>query len=185
MSKLSVEEISRRFESSKEFNEIFDAFEEALDQRLDTMEIYLRLFWNQTLSPDEVCLFGEKLAKEFPTLAYDVYMWLATVFEATYAMFDNHQLSFEYFQKASVVRPDALDAYLDAAACYERDLNIPPLTTLIEFLKKGTDSVSPPTPLYERLITLYEIDGNDEMIEYYKRKLRDCMPPPQDNPPSE
>ena len=135
MSKLSAEDIRRRFESSKEFNEIFDAFEQALEQRLETIEHYQPLFWNNTLTPDEVCLFGEKLAKEFPDLAFDTYMWLANIFEVTYSMYDNHERALEYFWKAASVRPRDNTPYLEAARCYEPDLNIPPVHTLIEFLK--------------------------------------------------
>src|ERR1041384_7759062 len=125
MQKLTVEEIRKRFELSKEFNEIFDAFEQAIAERLQDIELYRLLFWNHTLSPDELCLFGEKLAKEFPQLAYDTYMWLANVFEVTYSMVDNYELTITYFQKASTVKPRETDPYLDAADCYEPDLNIP------------------------------------------------------------
>lgn len=185
MQKLSVEEIARRFELSKEFNEIFDAFEQALEQQVRDMEVYRKLFWNPTLSPDELCLFGEKLAKEHPDLAYDVFLWLATVFEATHAVFDNHELAFTYFQKAAAARPDMLDPYLDAVNCYERDLNIPPLTALINFLRQGLGNVSYPAPLIEKLIMLYEIEGNDEMCAYYRKKLREGGEPPQGVPPEQ
>ena len=171
MSNLSIEEIRKRFELSKEFNEIFDAFEEAMQKRIDDIEIYKLLFWNPTLTPDELCLFGEKLAKEFPPVAYDTYMWLADIFEVTYAMYDNHVRSLEYFQKAAAVRADEPTPYLAAAKCYEPDLNIPPVNVLLEFLKKGANSVNNPKILYEQLIELYEYAGNDEMIEYYRRKL--------------
>ena len=104
-----------------------------LEQQIRDMEVYRRLFWNPTLSPDELCLFGEKLAKEFPDIAYDTYLWLATVFEATHSVFDNHELAFTSFQKAAAARPEMLDPYLDAANCYERDLNIPPSGALINW----------------------------------------------------
>jgi hypothetical protein len=171
MQKLSVEEIRRQFESGKEFNEIFDAFEQALVQQLSDIELYRLLFWNNTLTPDELCLFGEKLAKEFPQLAYDSYMWLANVFEVEHAPFDNHELAFEYYRKAALVRTGSPSPYLEAAACYEADLNIPPITSLIDFLKKGTELVPDPKPLMEKLVSFYEISGNDEMSQYYKRKL--------------
>lgn len=184
MQKLSVEEIARRFELSKEFNEIFDAFEQALALGVRDMEVYRKLFWNQTLSPDELCLFGEKLAKEFPDLAYDTYLWLATVFEVTHSVFDNHEIAFTYFQKAAAARPEMLDPYLDAANCYERDLNIPPAAALINFLREGANVVPYPAPVFEKLVLLYEIEGNDEMHAYYRRKLRESSPPPSEFPPA-
>ncbi len=171
MSNLSIEEIRKRFELSKEFNEIFDTFEDAIGQRIEDIEVYKLLFWNPTLTPDELCLFGEKLAKEFSSLAYDTYMWLADIFEVTYAMYDNHVRSLEYFQKAAAVRSDEPTPYLAAAKCYEPDLNIPPVNVLLDFLKRGVTNVKHPRVLYEQLLELYEYAGNDEMIEYYRRKL--------------
>ena len=182
MSELSIEEIRKRFELSKEFNELFDAFEQSLHRRLEDIDLYKKLFWNPTLTPDELCLFGEKLAKEFPELAYDTYMWLADIFEVTYAMYDNHVRSLEYFQKAAVVSPHAPAPYLAAAKCYEPDLNIPPLGLLINFLKRGLSSTDSPRIFYEQLIELYEYAGNDEMIDYYHRKLNESYPSSEDRP---
>ncbi len=185
MSKISVDEIRKRFELSKEFNEIFDAFEQCVEQRLNDIELYRLLFWNPTLTPDERCLFGEKLAKEFPPLAFDTYMWLANIFEVTHSMIDNYDLAVEYYKKAASVKREAISPYLQAADCYESDLNIPPVLILIEFLKKGVNHVKQPGALYERLVRMYEIAGNDEMSEFYRRKLREDLPPPAGPSPSE
>ncbi len=67
MPRYTVDEIRSKFANGKDFNEIFDAFEEALAQGIQDVELYRLLFWNSALCPDELCLFGEKLAKEFPT----------------------------------------------------------------------------------------------------------------------
>ena len=79
MPRFTLDEIRDKFANGKDFNEIFDAFEDALKQNLQDVELYRLLFWNSALSPDELCLFGEKLAKEFHNLAYETYMWLANV----------------------------------------------------------------------------------------------------------
>ncbi len=167
---MTLDEIKRRFEFSTDFNEIFDAFEAALAQKVREIDLYRLLFMNPSLSPDELCLFGEKLAEEVREIAYDIYIWLARIFEATHSMLDNYELTFAYYRKAAVVRPDIVDPYLRAADCYEPDLNIPPIAKLIEFLKSGTEHVPRPRELYERLVYFYEILGNDEMQEYYRRK---------------
>ena len=182
MPKLSLDEIRKRFESSKEFDEIFDAFQQALEHRADSIELYRQLFWNSSLAPDELCMFGEKLSREFPHIAYDSYMWLASVFGVTYSMFDNYELALTYFQKAASARPAALDPYLDAADCYEPDLNIPPLSQLIGFLKVGVRHVPAPHPLYHKLAHLYEIGGNDEMSKYFRQRANEQPPP---SPPTE
>jgi hypothetical protein len=132
----SVEEIRRCFATSTDFNEIFDVFQGALAQRVQDLEPYRLLFWNHSLTPDEVRLFGEKLAAEFPVIAYDVYLWLASIFEVTSSTSDNYDLAIRYYRRAAAARPDEVDPYLDACDCYDPDLNIPPLSTLIEFLKQ-------------------------------------------------
>ncbi|HEY6193138.1 MAG TPA: hypothetical protein VI215_12515 [Bacteroidota bacterium] len=178
MQNLTAAEIRKRFELSKEFNELFDAFEQAIAQRLQDIELYRELFWNHTLTPAELCLFGEKLAKEFPELSYDTYMWLANVFEVTYSMYDNYELAFQYFRKASAARPSEPDPYLDAADCHEPDLNIPPLASLIEFLKQGINAVTVPKPLYLKLAHLFDLAGNDEMSSFYRQKADGPPLPP-------
>jgi tetratricopeptide (TPR) repeat protein len=176
----SVEEIRRCFSTSTDFNEIFDAFQYALSQKLKDVEQYRLLFWNHSLTPDEIRLFGEKLAAEFPDLSYDVYLWLASVFEVTYSSSDNYELALHYYQKAASVRPAEPDPYLDACDCYEPDLNIPPLSSLIEFVKHGIDRVANPKSLYKRLSHLYELAGDTEQSELYRRKAEETPPEKKD-----
>ena len=175
---MTVDEIKRRFEFSTDFNEIFDAFEAALVQKVREIDLVRLLFMNPSLSADELCLFGEKLAMEVREIAYDIYVWLARVFEATHSMLDNYELTFAYYRKAASVRPDIPDPYLRAADCYEPDLNIPPIAQLIEFLKSGSEHVGAPREMYERLVYFYELLGNDEMQEFYRRKAEETRPGP-------
>src|SRR5947209_433124 len=121
MSGLSIDEIRRRFESATAFNVLFDTFEQAIGQRIEDMELYRLLFWNKFLSADEVCLFGQKLAHEFPHHAYEIYLWLASMFAVNYSFHDNYELALEYFERAANAKPDQPTPYLDAAACYEPD----------------------------------------------------------------
>jgi hypothetical protein len=179
---MTVDEIKRRFEFSTDFNEIFDAFESALTQKVRDLDLYRLLFMNPSLTHDELCLFGEKLATEIREIAYDTYLWLARIFEATHSMLDNFELTFAYYRKAASVRPDIVDTYLRAADCYEPDLNIPPIAKLIDFLRSGTEHVDRPRELHERLVYFYEILGNDEMQEFYRRKLDGPRPGPAPDP---
>lgn len=181
----TVEEIRKCFSTSTDFNEIFDAFQSALEQKLKDVEPYRLLFWNHSLTPDEVRLFGEKLAIEFPDIAYDVYLWLASVFEVTYSSNDNFELALEYYEKAAHAKPDEPDPYLDACDCYDPDLNIPPLTTLIEFVKRGVEHVPNPSSLYKRLAHLYELAGDSEKSEECRRKADENPRQPPEPPTTE
>ncbi len=178
MGKLSLEDIREIFTSSKDFNLIFDAFGAALAERHDDIELYRQLFWNKALTPDELCLFGEKLAKEFPYIAYDVYMWLANVFELTFFAYDNYELAVTYYKKAADAKPNEPDPYLDACDCYEPDLNIPPIDMLIEFVKDGVARVVNPKSLYQRLSRMYGIIGDQEQSSYYLARANEAGPPP-------
>jgi hypothetical protein len=168
MPRFTLDEIRGKFANGKDFNEIFDAFEEALKQSLQDVELYRLLFWNAALSPDELCLFGEKLAKEFPTLAYETYMWLANVFEVTYSSYDNFELAIRYYRKAAKVKPMEVQPYLNAADCHEPDLNIPPFTLLVEFLKEGLNSVKDKKTLLHRLSYLYQMHGDQKQADFYR-----------------
>lgn len=169
MPRFSVEEIREKFANATDFNELFDAFEDALAQQLRDIELYRLLFWNNALSPDELCLFGEKLAATFTDLAYDTYMWLASVFEVTYSAYDNFELALRYYRKAAAVRPGEPDPYLDACDCYDPDLKIPLPDQLIDFLKQGLPRVGNKKSLLQRLARMYDMTGRTDQAEYYRR----------------
>jgi tetratricopeptide (TPR) repeat protein len=182
MQAYTPEEIRRCFSASTDFNEIFDVFQSALAQKIKDLELYRQLFWNHSLTNDEIRLFGEKLAGEFPDLAYDVFLWLASIFEVTSA--DNFELALHYYQKAASAKPDESDPYLDACDCYDPDLNIPPITQLIDFLKSGTTTAAHPGPLYRRLSYLYGLAGDTEQSDLYRHKADESSPEPGDPAPA-
>jgi tetratricopeptide (TPR) repeat protein len=184
MRSYTQEEIRRCFSSSTDFNEIFDAFQSAIAQQFKDLEPYRLLFWNHSLTADEVRLFGEKLTQEFPDLAYDVYLWLAGIFEVTYSSSDNFELALYYYQKAAGVHPEEPDPYLDACDCYDPDLNIPPLTVLMDFVREGVRHVGNPTSLYRRLSHLYELAGDTDQSDFYRRKADEAGGAGKEEPPS-
>lgn len=170
------EDIRRCFATSTDFNEIFDVFQSALAQKIRDLELYRQLFWNHSLTNDEIRLFGEKLAGEFTDLAYDVFLWMASVFEVTST--DNFELALHYYQKAAAARPEESDPYLDACDCYDPDLNIPPIDQLIDFLKRGTATAAHPGALYRRLAYLYGLAGDVEQSDLYRRRAEETAPDP-------
>jgi len=169
MPRRTPEDIRAVFANSADFNQLFDAFEEALAQGLQDIELYRVLFWNNSLSPDELRMFGEKLSREFPALAYETFLWLANVFEVTYSAYDNFELAMVYYRKAASVNPEDPDPYVRACDCYDPDLNIPPLPLLIDFVKAGLQSVKNKQVLYVRLSNLYQLKGDEDLSEFFRR----------------
>ncbi len=164
----SIDDLRTIFSTSDDFNVIFDAFEDALRQQIKDLALYRLLFWNSALSPDEVRLFGDRLAKEFLDLAYDVHLWLASVFEVTYSAYDNFELALLYYRKAAEARPEEVEPYVNAADCYEPDLNIPPADQLLSFLRSGLPVVSNKKVLLGRLSYLCEMIGDEKQARYYR-----------------
>ncbi len=173
MPRLTPEEIRTVFSTSQDFNELFDAFEDALVSELRDLELYRLLFWNSALGPDELCMFGEKLARTFPDLSYEIYMWLANIFEVTYSSYDNFELAIAHYKKAAAARPQEADPYLNAADCYEPDLNIPPADVLIAFLREGLKTVIAKKMVLQRLSYLYQMIGDREQSDYYRNLADD------------
>jgi hypothetical protein len=173
MRSYTLDEIRQCFSRSTDFNEIFDAFQAALARKLTDLDHYRLLFWNHALSADEVRLFGEKLAGEFPDMAYDVHLWLASVFEVTSSTEDNYELALHYYRKAAESNPQRPEPYLDACDCYDPDLNIPPVTALIEFVTRGLNHVQNPAPLYKRLSNLYGFAGDQNRSDEFRRKAEE------------
>jgi hypothetical protein len=173
MPRYTPDDIRTIFATSDDFNQIFEAFEDAVSQKLSDVDLYRRLFWNSALSPDEVCLFGEKLAHEFESLAYDVFMWMASVFEVTYSSYDNFELAMRYFRKAAAASPGEVTPYIEASECYEPDINIPPIDQLLAFLRSGIPKVEEKRPLLEQIAYLYEMTGDEDQGRYYRRLADD------------
>ena len=173
MARFTLDEIRSKFANGKDFNDVFDAFEDALNQGVQDVEIYRLLFWNPSLQPDELTLFGNKLAKEFPDMAYDIFMWLANVFEATYSSYDNYELAMRYYRKAAKAKPEEVQPYINAADCHDPELNIPPLYWLVEFLKLGINLVTDKKTLLHRLSYLYQMHGDQKQADFYRNLADD------------
>jgi tetratricopeptide (TPR) repeat protein len=167
----SIEEIRHCFANATDFNEIFDVFQSALAQKVADLEPYRLLFWNPALSSDEIQLFGQKLATEFPEIAYDVFLWLAAVFKVTTSQRDNFELAIRYYRQAARRKPSEGEPYLGACDCHDPDLNIPPRALLIEFLEEGLPHVADPIPVLRNCARLLELDGRPDAAEECRRKI--------------
>ncbi len=175
MEYLTRDEIRQRFEFATEFNEIFDALEHALEQQFDDPDLYKVMFWNKSLSPDEVGMFAEQVNKHFPHRAYENYIWLAEMSAIVFASEDNFERAILYYHKAAHANPTSVEPYIKAVLCYDPDIKIPPAKHLIEFVKSGIPLVTEKKKMYQRLSYLYEQIGNDEMTHYF-RHLADEEP---------
>jgi len=155
------------FKNSRNSDELFDAFDNALKDGIDDIELYKILFWNPALSLDELSMFIKKLGSTFPHIAYDVYMWGAKVIELSFDNVENFETILNFYKKASEIKPLENEPYIKAADAYNFDLKIHPPASVINFLKKGTTKVKDPSTLYFKLSEFFGKLGNVELKNHY------------------
>ncbi|MCX8010101.1 MAG: hypothetical protein N3A61_03020 [Ignavibacteria bacterium] len=160
-------ELEYIFKNSKNPDELFDSFDKAVKSKIDDLDLYKILFWNSALSKNEVCMFIGKLAKEFPHISYDLYMWGAKVLEVSFENDDNFESVIKFYKKSAEANPLSAEPYVRALDCYNEDLKIPEPSTLIQFVKKGINKVKDPSILYYKLSEFYGKLGNLELKKHY------------------
>lgn len=168
------------FKNSKNPDELFDAFDKALKEGIEDLEVYKLLFWNSVLDIDMLSMFIKKLANTFPKIAYDVYMWGAKVIELSFDNVENFEIILNFYKKAAELKPHENEPYIKAADSYNFELKIHPPSIVINFLKKGTTKVKDPSTLYFKLSEFFGKLGNIELKNHYlaegekflKRKYR-------------
>lgn len=168
MPRYTHDQLREIFSTSSNFNELSEALEDALAQRLRDTELYRALLTNRSLSIEEMAFFCEKVAQEFPDDALELYLWMAKVFELTKYGRDNYEMAMTYYKKAAALAPDDSRPYLMAAQSYNTNIKLPPLDSLITFLKEGVKHVAAKDEVYTELSRLHELAGNIAMSLLYK-----------------
>lgn len=155
------------FKNSKNPDELFDAFDDAIKNGIDDLEIYKVLFWNPALSLDEVCMFIKKLAQTFSHRSYEIYMWGAYILELSFDDVENFDSILNFYKKASEINPNSVEPYIKALDAYNFDLKVYSPISLINFVKKGLTKVSDPTTIYFKLSEFFGKLGNIELKNHY------------------
>lgn len=172
MDKIQIEYI---FKNSMNPDELFDTFDLALRNGIDNLEIYKPLFWNPSLSINEVCMYIKKLASTFPHISYDTYMWGARVIELSFDNVTNYDTILSFYKKASEVNPQAIEPYVKAVDAYNYDLKLVNPNSLINFIKKGINKVKDPSTLYFKLSEFFGKYGNAELKNHYLYEAEKCV----------
>lgn len=159
MDKTEIEEI---FRSSNSHEELFDAFTEAVSNKCDDVELYKVLLANPALTIDEVIMFGEKVAKEFPGESYDLYFWMAELFSGESINPEYCEKAFQYYSKAFELKREDHEPLVAALNLYNYDLNLELNNEIINFIENGIASVKQKSKVYYGLANHYNV-LNDEI----------------------
>ncbi len=166
----SPEDVRNEFRTQRGFNDLFEVFRKAIELRIEDVDIYRELLWNNSLKSEELLFFAKRIGELFPKIGFEIYMWLSGVFESRPADVDGLEMAFLCLKKAAEFDQKAEEPYISSCNLYNPDLRIPTLQSIMSFLKGGVDRVEDPLPIYERLSIFYKMLGNDEMFRFYKQK---------------
>ena len=169
MPRITKKELERIFKTSGSADELFDYFRIAIENKLKDAYLYKILLWNKVLSPDEILMYAEQICKVHPGLSYQIYYWVGQIFSTISVYGEYHDKAFEYFQKASKVKPSEIEPYLAITKLYNFDLNIPEFEKIVRFMKKGIDSTELKSKLCFALSKLCKKKGDRETEKTYQK----------------
>jgi len=162
------DELKKIFGSSCFSDELFDAFNYTIKNRIYSLELYQLLLWNKSISKDEVLLYAFKICSVYPAIAYDINILVAGIFEACSGCGDDYMTALFYYKKAISIKPEDAKAYVAAAGLYHNDLKIPPFDILVNLLTEGLEKVTEKSVLYYALAALYNKSGNSNLMRKFR-----------------
>ncbi len=160
-------QIEDKFRNSSSSGELFDAFQTALQNKISDADIYKILLANPNLTNEEIMMFTEKLALEFPQFKYDFYMWTAQVFENNLFDVNSIENSHNYYVKACSAKPTECEPLLRLIGLYNYDLDLPLNTIIIENVLERAAAVNLKSRVYFALAEHFKKTGNCEMEKIY------------------
>jgi tetratricopeptide (TPR) repeat protein len=163
------QELEEIFRASNSPDELFDTFRVAIDRKINDEELYKILLRNKALSVDEISMFTEKICREFPELAYNIYFCVGQLLESISSYGKHNERALQYFEKASVINPESEEPYLAIAKMYNFEYNIPRFETITQIIEDGISRVKIKSPLCFALSELLSKKGDKEKSSSFKR----------------
>lgn len=155
------------FRNSTSPDEIFDAVNLAVQNKVDNIDLYKILLANPTLSKDELIMFTEKICREFVPYKFDLYVWIAKLFESNYNDYHYIENSLHYYQKAFLINPENELPLLSALNLYNYDLELPINKNILQLVNTGEPTIKNKSVLYNKLSEHFGKTGNYELKNKY------------------
>lgn len=159
--------LERVFKSSKNPDELFDAFQLVIFKKVNDPDLLKILLANPVLSNDELMMYAEKIVKDFPENSYEIFMWTAKVIENKTYQIDCQEKALKYLDRALQISPAEKEPLLKAIDLYNFDLPIALNNQIIGFVEEKVTSVFGKSDVYYKLAKLYKKLG-------LREKSRDC-----------
>lgn len=165
MERTEIEDI---FRNSNDNDELFDAFQFALKSNINEIELYKILLANPALSEDEICMYTDKIAKEFKQHSYSVFMWTAKLFEPLTYKIESLEKSFYYFRKAAQNNPTNYIPYIEAMNLFNYEIEMELNARIIKFVEDSVRHVDRKSKVYLKLAEHYKLVENFELQKKYE-----------------
>ena len=152
--------IENTFRQSDSQDNLFDAFQSAIENNLEDPEIYKVLLANPALSPDEIMMFTEKLCREFPEQKFGYYIWTAQVFENKSQSQENRLRAMDHYIRAAETEPTNFSPYISLLNLYNIEMDLPSNKKILNYVEEGVRKVHKKSKLYYALANLYKKLGD-------------------------
>lgn len=160
-----MKKIERIFRNSNNSDEIFDAFTEAVKEKIDDVNLYKILLGNHSLSKDEIIMYAEKLCKEFPHHKYEIYMWVASIFQNSLLDLNRLEIAFEYFVKASGTNPTEVKPIIEIIDLYTYDMDSQLNNKIMETVKRSEKKIKSRSEYYYKLAAHFKNLNDNESFK--------------------
>jgi len=164
-----IRKIEETFRSAHSSNELFDAFQTAINLKVSDLSIYKILIANPALSVDEINMFTKKLINEIPGKKYELLLWTGKVFENHPQNIFNIENTFSIYQQAIFQRPNSHEPLLRLLNLYNHDLKLPTNQKIINLIEKSLAAVDKKSKVYSALAKHYKKCGDSESEKRYLR----------------
>lgn len=155
------------FRNSNSPDEIFDAVDLAVKKKVRDIELYKILIANPSLSKDELIMFTEKICRDFPESAFELYMWLAEIFESKTTDYNWLESAVYYYQKAFITNPVDDAPLLSALKLYNYDFDVSLNKNILQLINNGMKTLGNRKRIYTSLSEHYGKVGNNELKRKY------------------
>ncbi len=160
MNEEKLKRIENAFRNSTSSDELFDAFQDALNEKFEDPEMFKILLGNPTLSSDEIKMFTEKLIREYTASAYDLSMWTAQVFGNSSEDYEKLEEALNYYVKASVLKPSQFEPHIKILNLYNYDVDLPTNYKLVDLIESSIPPVDLKSKIYYALSDHYKRIGD-------------------------
>jgi hypothetical protein len=163
MNSEQIKKIESTFRCSNSFDELFDTFRGALQIKLSDIDTYKILLSNQTLSPDEIKIFTEKLIKEFPQNAFTISLWAAKIFENYPNIREGLDEAIYYFARAINYKPTSHEPLLGLLNLYNYETDFYTNKKLFLLIDSSLPCANIKSKIYFALADHYKKIGDNNL----------------------